>query len=261
MMLFNHNLKEININKSNIATAKTNLTYNIYYIVISITIVAILVSLSYWQYKRGKYKQELLQQQHELQKKPPININELEKKLLNNFNYEKLRFTNVKITGSFTQQDFLIDNQVHNKIVGFRVLSLFKLNNKDHVLIDRGFINRQDAKLLKYDSTNNIPNSSETITISGVINQPATGILLKEDKFDFLEFPIILQNVNYKLIIDNLKINLLPITIQPNQGSCSIFQHIECNSNINPSKHFSYAWQWFILAIISFIYSLIKYFR
>lgn len=246
-------------------------------------ILAILFSLSYWQYQRGKYKQALELTLNRMNKSNPLQFKELESKLDVGIGYKDLRFTKIKLTGNILANNFLIDNQVYKKIVGFRVLSPFRISTTDKfVLIDRGFIAKKDyqatlAKNFKENKNlffnrkdvdnNNNQNLNKitdidldaSIRIEGIINQPATGILIKEDKIDTKEFPVVLQSVNYKLISKTLNIKLLPITVQLNKNNSLAFEYVEASNPNSHNKHFSYAIQWLLLAFISIFYSVIKY--
>lgn len=230
--------------------------YFIVYWVVIICILSILLSLSHWQLKRASYFEGLKQDFLSKQSNFALNNSGLVEKLKTNYNYSQNRFTRVSISGIVSEKNLLLDNQVLDKSVGFRVLSLLKLDNHNYyILIDRGFISRKEYN----KGSNSINNSKKSFNVDGIINQPATGILLKEDILDISRDNITIQSIDYINIANALGINLLPATIQINESYSTLnYKYVKPNYNINPEKNYSYSVQWFIFAIITMIYGWIK---
>ena len=225
-------------------------------LITSITFVvclAILLNLSKWQYNRGIYKQKL---QNDLEKKLTEDYQYINSKnSIESFlrpNTKKHRFTKIKLDGKLDTQIFFLDNQIVDKKVGFRVLAPFKPQfSEKFILLDLGFINRNKTNNIDFNQLKKIT------TIQGMINAPATGILLKKDIV--IEKPAlfyIIQAIDFDLIEQQIQKKFYPLVIQTEKGLAKNFKYVEAKFGVTPEKHFGYSFQWFTLALALVLYYL-----
>lgn len=226
-------------------------------------ILPILLTLSYWQYNRGISKQLLFVQLHTNLASPHILLNNnsnliesIEERVPNT------RFTRVKAIGKLLDQNFLLDNQIVNSIVGYRVITPFKLTNSQKIIfVDRGFIPRKfhlETLGVTIDSAESSLKTTGETTIYGIINRPVTGLVLKKDTIlKQPHWPVLIQSVDFELLKGQLDADIYPIVIQLDKNNSNTFEYVEPNFGLSSAKHFSYAMQWFTLALTLVLYYLI----
>lgn len=210
----------------------------------------IVVYLGTWQMQRSKEKEKIIAKYDELLQ---IDAYELQN-VIDNANAN--RFTPVKLRAKFdTSHYFLLDNQIHDHQVGYKLIMPTVYNNH-MLLIDRGFI--------KKSSIGGIDDAAESpiYDLKGYINQPITGIVLRKDNFLASDpWPRIIQNIDIKAMGEMLHHELLPFVIQLYADSPASKTAIKPSFGIPPIKHISYAIQWFSLAALIVVYYLIFFFK
>ena len=126
------------------------------------------LSLSYWQHQRAKLKQSLQDFATANQSKEPLDLSK-------GFSEDQLRWRKATVVGTYAvDEQFLIDNRVHNHQAGFYVITPLQLENDTWILVNRGW--------MKAPTTRNqiaAPTAvSTTVTVTG---------LLKPDDADAFE--------------------------------------------------------------------------
>ena len=111
----------------------------------SILVFFICSSLSIWQIKRLKWKEDLINNITEAYNSDSININKLTGDL-SNFNFKK-----VYIEGFFiNNKSMFLGPRVHKERVGYNLITPFLLKDERYILINRGWIKEkkiiQDVK-------------------------------------------------------------------------------------------------------------------
>jgi len=159
-------------------------------------------------------------------------------------------YTQVQLKGTFDFENTLeIPDQIHNHKIGSTIITPFILNNKETILVNRGFIE-------KYNYENN--KNNKPLEISGRINTPKPRFILghnllntKENNTNFK-----IQYIDIELISNLLKKNisnnillLEDINIPESNKSEIIFEKNWGYINISPEKHMAYAFQWFAMAL------------
>ena len=101
----------------------------------SILVFFICSSLSIWQIKRLKWKEDLINNITEAYNSDSININKLTGDL-SNFNFKK-----VYIEGFFiNNKSMFLGPRVHKERVGYNLITPFLLKDERYILINRGWI-------------------------------------------------------------------------------------------------------------------------
>ena len=207
------------------------------YLFILAFIFMIFVLLAQWQINRAHQKEALHQQRLAQAKLAPVDLASL-----STIDPVKDRFLAVSLTGHYlTHFNFLLDNQQRAKKVGYRLLTPFKVSaTKQIILINRHWLPRGILR----SELPIITTPAHTLTLSGYLNSPATGILLGAN-IENDTWPLVIQKIDFELIstkvgakVENYIVQLTPI------------DYIDIGS----SKHWGYAVQWMALAAMAMVY-------
>ena len=191
-------------------------------------ILPILIILGVWQINRGLEKQANTQQ---FNNSPPVTI-----------------------TGTAFKTQFLLDNQIYNKRVGYYVLTPILTTHNEIVIINRGWV--------AANNRNSIPNiriSATPQTFQGINKTPGTGIVLQHTVEQLNANIVRIQSVDFLVIAKQLdnKIAISPSVLHLDKSHPEILQYITPYLGMKASKHFAYAAQWFAMALAIIVYLVV----
>src|SRR3990167_7769236 len=144
----------------------------LFYLIVTAAIVTLFIKLSIWQWHRYQFKQSL-EQTYQLQwKAKPVNLAIVLKQIAQNPN--QVGYYKVIAYGHYDNRQFLLDNRTKNNQIGFDVITPFKLDNDQAILVDRGFI---PANVHRQINTEITPPQNK-IELSGLLNKPTKSFIL-----------------------------------------------------------------------------------
>lgn len=196
----------------------------------------ILLYLGFWQIHRGDLKKhtETLFLQRSVSK--PIDLNKK-----SNIELEKNYFPGI-MQGYFdNQHTFLLENKIYLHRIGYEILTPFKLNGKQKIiLVDRGWIPQdKDRKKLP-----KIPIFNNELKLHGLIVFPNKTFSFKSTYEKV--WPKRIQSINPEFLKKN---NFQPFILIVNSKSAYGFTPDWQPVVLPASRHYAYAFQWFILSI------------
>jgi len=210
-----------------------------------------LIKLAFWQYNRGFEKEQRAIRITELNQQSPLTLNEIvqlstEKKSIGKENINDFPVT---IEGQFHDNYvFLLDNQVENRSLGYRVLQV--VQTKTHaVLVNLGWVQGSIDRNILPDIT---PLYGQ-YKFKGNVRVIEQGIMLTEQDFSQPSWPLRIQQIELEkftaLISPSINKPLLPFVIYVDQK-----ENLGYKKNWHPivmpaEKHFGYTFQWAALAI------------
>lgn len=217
----------------------------------SLILFIILVYLGRWQMHKATYKKNISYIVQQKSQNSPVVFSTITKPSL-----AENRFTAVSFKANFLNNfTFLLDNQMHQHKVGFRVLTVAEIVGHDTwVLIDRGWVaagtSRKQLPVIVP-----APNSQELI---GMINNIPTGIILQKDKFAAdSTAPYVIQSLDYDLISQLLQHEIFNFVVQLRNDTMTNYTIPELSFGISSNKHMAYAIQWYSFAGLVLVYYLI----
>ena len=227
---------------------------NLFLTVLALAVLGLLLSLGFWQLDRAQQKQQLLDLQSERLMLAPVDLLSIDISAAN------LRYLPVKITGKLdVTHQILIDNQVRNGQVGYSVLTPARLNNKQAILINRGWValgsDRSHLPDVKIPSMN-------AVLLGNLDHFPSVGIKL--DKADVLSsgWPAVTQVVDVNRVEERLGYSVMPYQLLLDKNQPHGYNREWVVMKMGPEKHHGYAFQWFALAtawvIIYFVLTVKK---
>lgn len=213
---------------------------NLFLTVLAILVLALLLSLGFWQIDRAAEKQALLDMQSARRGLEPVEIHTV------NFNAKSVRYLPVLAEGVLdVNQQILIDNQVKKGKVGYSVLTPLKMRNGTAILLNRGWVPMgSDRAVLPVVDIEPL-----SLSVTGMLdNFPSVGIKL--DKADELSigWPALTQVVDINKVAERLGYSVLAYQLLLNPSEPNGYNREWVVMKMGPEKHHGYAFQWFALA-------------
>lgn len=203
----------------------------------------VLLYLGFWQIERLKWKNDVINlYKHNINQKItplPIKINQ-----------EQDQFRTFELEGAFDYKNSLLMFTSHNNKAGYYVYSPFKTNDNKNIIINQGWISKENENFLKSIDSNH--------------STKITGIILKQPKQNFFT-----PNSDYKnRIITSLNLNEISSQFGIKFENYYIIQQNNHKKEFTPFKfkddfhnfHLTYAITWFTLAFVSIIFLFLMLF-
>ena len=202
----------------------------------SFVFIIVFILLGFWQIERAEIKASLIQQFDLEQAKAPMPISG-----------SSSQWSRVYIEGYYdSSQQVLIDNQINNGRVGYKIYTPFYYDQDQAIFVDRGWISQGKTR-------NDLPNinfDSAKLRITGSLIKPEKEVLagdeLLTNKWPLVsqtKSPIIIQEA-YDKQFSNMVLILEP-------GSLYMNEHVSLIPFvITPTKHYGYAIQWFTMSLV-----------
>ena len=210
------------------------------WLVFTLLVFTALVKLGLWQSDRAIEKETRLNNIAALSQTSAMSLSEIQKFPLSDINDFP-----IKITGEFEKDVlFLLDNQTNNGQLGYRVYQIMNVASQS-VLINLGWvvgsINRAELP--------NVKPIEGSFEINGHIRLIEKGILLMEQEFNDVSWPLRIQQVELDKFSVITKKQLLPFVVYVNEDESLGYKKNWQPIVMPPEKHQAYAFQWFSLAI------------
>lgn len=171
-------------------------------------------------------------------------------------------FSRVELTGMYnSQQQFLWDNRTHEGRAGFEVISTITLDNGNVALVNRGWIAPGPDRQNLPDVS--LPSSvlDRPVTLEGYLSLPSKGFASGSAITGGEGWPKLLQFFDYDAISLAVGKPVLASVVQAQAlladtssptALLSRPEWLEANwqpAASGPAKHYSYAFQWFAMAL------------
>ena len=211
----------------------------------SIFFVFVFVFLGIWQIERAANKEGLLQDFNSEQESPPTRLTS-----------QSPNWSRVFVDGVFdSSRQILIDNQIHNGKVGYKIFTPFRFDENKIVLVDRGWIGQGQSRS-DLPQLNILEKKSRIIA---TVTSPEQGVLAGSELLTN-EWPRVSQSKAVDVIASAFNEPILDIVLVLDPGSSQITEFIQIKPfAITPVKHYGYAMQWFTMSIVllgMFLYAL-----
>lgn len=210
-------------------------------VIFTLLVFAGLIKLGLWQSSRAVEKEERLARIATYQTQQALSVEQLIE--LKN-NESDLNDIPVKLSGTFNQNKvFLLDNQTHNGRLGYRVLQFLDMGEQT-VLVNLGWVQGyiERARLPEIKAL------SGEHDITGNVRIIDKGILLTEQVFDNVEWPLRIQQIELDKFSQLIEQKLLPFVVYLDKKETVGFEKNWRPIVMPPEKHRAYAFQWFSLA-------------
>jgi surfeit locus 1 family protein len=210
-----------------------------------LSLLALLISLGFWQLDRAQGKKEL-QELNNIRAEGQV----LTLSVSTPENIDGLRYRKVVLSGRYDEEhQFLIDNQIANGKPGYYVATPLQLSGSNKtVLVNRGWVPlNKNRSILPDISFNN----TENVSLTGRINKfPSVGLKLKGADIPTLGWPAVVQVIDKQILSERLGYPLFGFQVEldanMDNGYYRKWHEVKL---LSPEKHTAYAVQWFALAV------------
>ncbi len=211
--------------------------------------VVIGLSLAQWQTRRAVEKLTIEAQLQERQAAPVIQLSGLLQ------SPEEFEYRRVLLKGEFLRDwPVYLDNRPHNGVAGFYLLMPFKMASSNlHVLVARGWIPRNPADRTKLPA---IVTPDGEIEIEGTARR-SIGSVMQLGVLDVPQAHAIVQNLDIPSFAASSKLAMQPIFLEQLSDTHDGLVRDWPRPSSGVEKHRGYAFQWYALAAMAFIFFVV----
>lgn len=201
-------------------------------------LLPVLVSLSIWQVQRAAEKGELQQlwlSQQALQPKDFLASDEF------------TPYQRVRAQGKFAPEKYwLRENQFINGKLGYNVIMRFDTANGETLAIDRGWVEGNAYR----DFIPQVSTPSETIVVTGTLSAPSDSMLIREAEVSAKTWPHKILEIDLPVMGKQAQVEFYPKVLRLDADSAAAFVVDWKPVNMSPAKHYGYAVQWGLMALV-----------
>ena len=198
--------------------------------------IVVFILLGFWQIERAGLKASLIQEFDLEQAKAPLPIS-----------VSSSQWSRVHIEGLYDPaQQVLIDNQINNGKVGYKIYTPFYYEQDQAIFVDRGWISqgktRSDLPDINFNATK--------LRIVGSLIKPEQEVLVG-DALLTNEWPVVSQTKSPSVIQEAYEKQFSNMVLILEPGSLFLNEYIALTPFvISPTKHYGYALQWFTMSLV-----------
>jgi surfeit locus 1 family protein len=209
--------------------------------VLVILLLPILLSLAYWQWQRGVFKQSMLD---------AFAVSQTTLPFVGQASLPLPPYQSIRVQGHFKPAyQFFLDNQMHDGKAGFQVLIPFELEtSKEWLLVNLGWLQRNAKRVLlpEFPAV-----STEEMILTGRTYLPSQNYLLLGTHLEEITpNKMIIQTLDFQRLSEFLQHDLVPLVLlQDPDTNLPFVRDWQPPQTMPPAKHYGYALQWLLLAI------------
>lgn len=241
-------------------------TPRLWAVVLYAALLSCMLWLGNWQLDRAALKVSMAQAATEARLAAPVSLNDVE-----DIPSAAQRYTRVSVSGQYdAAHQLLWDNRTHKGQAGFEVLVPLQLDDGQVLLVNRGWTPPGASRADLPDVS--LPASANTrVTVEGLLSRPSKGFASGDALSPEGAWPRLLQYLDYPAISRTLGAPLVPALLQvqtmSEDGTDSTVmsdrpEWLVANwqpAASGPAKHYSYAFQWFAMALaLSIIFVVVN---
>jgi surfeit locus 1 family protein len=216
----------------------------------AVALIALLLSLGYWQHRRALEKEDLAARVEERTQGPVLTLPSIP------VDPEALQFRRVTVRGQYAANlTVLLDNKVLHGVVGYRVITPLRIEGGERfVLIDRGWIAAgPDRRQLPAIQT---PGGEQRV--EGIALIPSSRFI--ELAPDVASGPV-RQNLVIDRLQDELHVALQPIVVEQTDGPSDGLVRQPERPDSGAERHRAYSLQWYAMSAVALVFYVLLGFR
>lgn len=226
-------------------------------VLLYVSVLSCMLWLGAWQLERAALKVSFQQAAEAAQNSDPVPLLTLE-----SLDEAAAVYQRVSVQGRYDPvRQFLWDNRTHKGRAGFEIISLVQLRSGQWVLVNRGWVAPGASRQQLPDVTLTDETVLTEVAMQGLLSQPSQGFSSGPAVIDSDSWPKLLQYFDYEHIAATLGEPVLPVVVQAQvlgtDGSSVQIpsprpEWLAANwqpAASGPAKHYSYAFQWYAMAL------------
>lgn len=219
-------------------------------LLLSLLVLGVCLSLSWWQWQRAGEKRAWLADQETKAHSAPVSLEQAH--AMPNPQHQPVRISGVLDN----DHPVLLDNRIHQGRAGYYLLSPLRTAAGRWVLVNRGWLAAASSR----QQLPPVPPVTGTVRVEGAVYvPPANALVLKNTPLPENQWPLRVQKVDFAAIGARLGVDLAPfeIRVAPDRplgdGTPLPRPWQEVETAIAPQRHVAYAIQWLVLGLASVV--------
>lgn len=213
-----------------------------------------LLRLGVWQMNRAQEKIELQNNYRDMQQMAP---SEIENVPIAGRQFDSIQLQNrqVSLTGTYLNEKSLFRiYQSFEEQIGFEIVTPFALSSKDEIiLVSRGWTGAASYEALR----DKLPAIEGEQTLHGQIYVPRAAEAEKRNDIADIKWPLLIRHLNSEELQPLFSSPLFPYVVRLNKSQSGVLVRHWPEVHVDTGRNFSYALQWFSMAIALGLVSLI----
>lgn len=212
---------------------------------IAAVLMAVLVSLGFWQMRRAHGAKELLQKFARGRQAPATRLHDIAQITARRKSHGSGPFyEHVKVHGHYVaQRQMLLDNQVNNHRLGYNVYTPLALAGGGYLIVDRGWVPMYARRSLLPD----VSVSAKPRTVTGMLTKfPQPGIKVAPESTTH-GWPRVVEYPDASQVSRILHAPVAPLLLRLDPGEPDGYVRNWKPHVMSPTQHYGYAVQWFAL--------------
>ncbi len=202
-------------------------------------LLPILVSLGCWQLARYHQKVHLEGLMADRLNLPPLSLSAL-------MTIDDPHLLPVTLKGQFlSDQVFFLDNQIHRGQAGVEVIMPFVTDDRQWLLVDRGWLPLPERSRLPLMTTND-----HHYLLTGRIQKPLGQSLLLADDHWGNGWPKLIQSLDFQQFATVLNTSVPSWVVRLDVEQPAAFEIRPLTIPVKSQRHLGYAVQWFTMALV-----------
>lgn len=217
----------------------TKLRCNIQFAALVVVLLPVLVGLGGWQLWRSTEKAEVLALVEARRSADPVGI-----AAARFGDPDAIDRLQVELHGQYEQgRDFLLDNRLFERRVGYELISLFRDDSGTAVLVNRGWLPAMRTR----EELPPIEPITGRLSLRGEIYVPKDRRQLQ--LYASAGWPKLVQAVDPPRMGSIAGVRVYPWLVRLHPGQAGVTEADWPAVNIQPERHVAYAVQWFLMAV------------
>ena len=215
---------------------------------LSLCLFPLMIALGFWQLDRADEKQRILNQYNANQQASPAGVEGL-------YSRTNLQYRSAWLEGELdAKRRIILDNRVENGKPGYEILEALNVAGMGQmILVNRGWVPASlDRNILP-----KIEAVEDQVKFRGVLYQSLGGYRLDDGISQVAEWPARVGWITAERAEELFAESFFPYQLRLDQDSPDALQTGWATVSVQPAKHTGYAVQWFAMALVLLVMTVI----
>ena len=217
-------------------------------LILSLCLLPLLLALGFWQLDRAEEKQRILNHYKANQQAAPAVLADLNKD-------EDLQYRSAWLQGQLdARRRLILDNRVRNGRPGYEIFESMTIAGMDQkVLVNRGWVPASSDRAVLPE----VEVIQDQVQLRGVLYQTLGGYRLDDGIDRVADWPVRVGWVSAVRAKTLFGEDFFPYQLRLDQDSPAALETGWATVSVQPAKHTGYAVQWFVMALVLLMMTVI----
>ena len=217
-------------------------------LLLSLCLFPLLITLGFWQLDRAEQKQRILDQYNANQQAAPASVSDM-------LGATNLQYRSAWLRGGLdSSRRIILDNRVKNGRPGYEILEAMVVEGLEaKVLVNRGWV----PASLDRNQLPEVASVDGVVQLRGALYQTLGGYRLDDGISRVAQWPVRVGWISAARAEELFGEPFAPYQLRLDQSSLGALQTGWATVSVQPAKHTGYAVQWFVMAVVLLIMTVI----